>query len=107
MSVAALLVGSGSVKPAPPGTVTVAVLVRSPVAAGSIVPVTVTVKALPAVRVAPLKATVLPAVLLIPQVPSPLVTTQLAPTPVIAAGTTSSMAKPTACEGPSLMTTIW
>ena len=87
MSVAVLLVGSGSVKPAPPGTVTVAVLVRSPVAAGSIVPVTVTVKALPAVRVAPLKATVLPA--------------------VIAAGTTSSMAKPTAFEGPSLMTTIW
>ena len=93
MSVAVLLVGSGSVKPAPPGTVTVAVLVRSPVAAGSIVPVTVTVKALPAVRVAPLKATVLAA--------------GFVPGAVLAAGTTSSMAKPTAFEGPSLMTTIW
>ena len=86
---------------------TVAVLVRSPVAAGSIVPVTVTVKVLPAVSSTPLKATVLPAVSLVPQVPAPVVTTQLAATPVIAAGTTSSMAKPTACEGPSLMTTIW
>src|SRR3954469_16478975 len=107
MSVAALLVGSGSVNPAPAGTVTVALLVRSPVAAGSIVPVTVTVRTLPAVRVTPLNATVLPVVPLVPQVPAPLVTTQLAATPVIADGTTSSMAKPTACDGPSLTTAIW
>ena len=56
MSVAVLLAGSGSVTPA--GGVTVAVLVRLPVAAGSMVPVRVMLTDWPAARLSPLQTPV-------------------------------------------------
>ena len=106
VSVALLLPGFVSVDPAP--AVAVAVLIRSPVASGLTVPVTVSVIALPApgATLRPAKLTALPDEEPFgPQLAVP-VTAQLAVTPVIAAGTLSVMLKPVAEDGPALVTVI-
>ena len=105
MSVALLLPMFTSLALAP--CVTVAVLWSSPLVPGPIVPRTVSVSALPAPgdSLAFANSTVPPSVPFVPQVPSP-VTAQVALTPVIAAGTGSSMRKPAAVDGPALVTMI-
>ena len=101
VSVALLLPVFASVEPAPAATV--AVLIRSPVASGLTMPLTVSVIALPApgATLAPAKLTALPEEPFVPQLAMP-VTAQLAVTPVIAAGTVSVMLKPSAVGRPGV-----
>ena len=103
VSVALSLDGLTSVEPAP--GVTVAVLTSEPVAPGSMVPLTVSVSALPspAARLALVKLMLLPDEPLMPQAPVP-VTAHRTVTPVMDGGTTSVMLKPLAAEGPALVT---
>ena len=103
VSVALLFARLASVVPAP--AVTVAVFVRGPVVAGLTVPVIAIDRTLPppGARVALAKLTLLPAEPLEPQSPSPW-TTQVAITPVSAAGTASLTLRPLAVDGPAFVT---
>src|SRR5262245_4759542 len=104
VSLALLFAGLVSVASAP--AVTVAAFVSAPVVFGSTAPLIVTVSWLPAPgsSVAFVHATAFPAVVLLPQLPTP-VTTQVVATPVIPAGTVSATVKPLAVAGPALVTT--
>ena len=84
-----------------------AVLTRLPMAPALTVPFTVMVTKLvePLLMPMPVKDTALPFEVLVPQLAVPEAT-QLALTPVIAAGTVSATLAPTAFEGPLLPTTM-
>src|SRR5438552_9031296 len=100
VSVALLLPGTGSATP--PGGVTDAVLARVPVAAGSIVPVSVYVTEPPAGRLTVSLMVEAPAAVQV----APPAPTQVHVTPVSAAGGVSLTVDPGAASGPELAATI-
>ena len=73
-------------------------------ASGLIVPLIVIVRLLPApaLRLAPVKTTLLPVEPFVPQLAAPI-GVQLTVTPVIAAGTRSDTSKAGACDGPAFV----
>src|SRR5438270_865878 len=105
VSVALLLLRLGSV--VPDGAVTVAVLLRKPVAEDGVVPVTVKTAALPAPA-----ATLTVALRLLPEPLAPLLTEALPVvldvhvTPVRIDGMVSATVAPTASKGPLLVTVM-
>src|SRR5205823_1898523 len=101
MSVAELLAGTGSEKPA--GTLTVAVLASEPVAPADTVPWTVNVAVPPFIRFTA-------DVLILPDPDagqlSPALAVQVQVTPVMAAGSVSVTVAPVTANGPLFVTTI-
>jgi len=108
VSVAELLLLSGSEKLAPPGMTILAVLTRFPVVPDATVPLIVKVSKLPApaFTAALSKRTLIPEVLLVPQLAEPL-GAQVTASPLMAVGTLSRTLKPEALSGPALRTTTW
>src|SRR5260221_30968 len=102
LSVAELLLGAGSV--VPDGTATSAVLVSAPVVPAPTVPVTVIVSVSPTLSAPVVKLTLLPLLLLVPQLDVPDAThvTELT---AMATGTLSVTVAPVTLLGPALLTT--
>ena len=99
---------SGSVKEAPPGMTMFAVLEMVPVAPDETVPLSVMVILLPAPALmdAPVRLTVLPVRLLVPQLAVPVTVQESILTPVIVVGTLSIILNPEAFPVPLLVTSI-